>query len=185
MCGCVGVSRRARLNFDLQRQHLIELIQQGRIEDALAFAQDTLGPHGEESPELLEALEQAMTLLLYEEPAACPVGHLLATTQRQQVADQLNTAILNSLRQSAEPRLPPLLRTLQWAQECLDEHLLYPQVASLSEVSFNDPPVATRPVEEPSVTARSGPRSGPTAGRPRAATLTGGLPPGVAERALL
>ncbi|KAJ2174895.1 hypothetical protein GGF45_004001, partial [Coemansia sp. RSA 551] len=41
-----------RLYFHLQQQQLIELIRQGKSEEALEFAQDELAPHGEEHPEL-------------------------------------------------------------------------------------------------------------------------------------
>ena len=42
--------------FHLQQQRLIELIRQGREEQALDFAQEYLAPQGEDNPELLEEL---------------------------------------------------------------------------------------------------------------------------------
>ena len=65
----------------------------------------------------------------------------MAPDQRQQVADRLNTAILTSLRQAHEPRLPALLRTVLWAQEALEDHLKCPQIASRSEITLEDPVV--------------------------------------------
>jgi hypothetical protein len=44
------------LFFHLQQQRLIELIRQGRTEQALAFAQEYLAPHGEENEAFLEEL---------------------------------------------------------------------------------------------------------------------------------
>ena len=44
------------LAFHLQQQRLIELIREGRVDDALEFAQENLAPLGEEQPALLEEL---------------------------------------------------------------------------------------------------------------------------------
>jgi hypothetical protein len=44
------------LAFHLQQQRLIELIREGRVDDALEFAQENLAPLGEEHPALLEEL---------------------------------------------------------------------------------------------------------------------------------
>lgn len=53
------------LFFHLQQQRLIELIRQGKTEEALQFAQEYLAPHGEENEAFLEELgEQGADLLL-------------------------------------------------------------------------------------------------------------------------
>jgi hypothetical protein len=44
------------LFFHLQQQRLIELIRSGKTEEALAFAQEYLAPHGEENEAFLEEL---------------------------------------------------------------------------------------------------------------------------------
>lgn len=44
------------LFFHLQQQRLIELIRQGKTEEALMFAQEYLAPHGEENEAFLEEL---------------------------------------------------------------------------------------------------------------------------------
>lgn len=46
----------APLFFHLQQQRLIELIREGRVEDALAYAQEYLAPKGEENGDFLEDL---------------------------------------------------------------------------------------------------------------------------------
>ena len=50
------------LAFHLQQQRLIELIREGRVDDALEFAQENLAPLGEEQPALLEELGAPLTL---------------------------------------------------------------------------------------------------------------------------
>lgn len=48
----------ARLFFRLQQQRFIELIREGKTEEALEFAQESLAPRGEENPAFLEELER-------------------------------------------------------------------------------------------------------------------------------
>ena len=45
-----------QLSFHLQQQRLIELIRQGKTEEALEHAQEYLAPPGEEDPAFLEEL---------------------------------------------------------------------------------------------------------------------------------
>lgn len=48
----------SRLFFRLQQQRFIELIREGKTEQALEFAQESLAPRGEENPSFLEDLER-------------------------------------------------------------------------------------------------------------------------------
>ncbi|GAA5870607.1 hypothetical protein JCM16303_001533 [Sporobolomyces ruberrimus] len=57
------------LHFSLLQQHLIELIRQQKIPEALEFAQTELAPRGEEHPKFLEELEKTMALLAFEMPS--------------------------------------------------------------------------------------------------------------------
>ena len=45
-----------QLSFHLQQQRLIELIRQGKTEEALEHAQEYLAPPGEEDPAFLQEL---------------------------------------------------------------------------------------------------------------------------------
>ncbi|GAA6062308.1 hypothetical protein JCM10212_006860 [Sporobolomyces blumeae] len=56
------------LHFALLQQHLIELIRQDRLVDALEFAQAELAPRGQEHVEFLDELEKTMALLAFELP---------------------------------------------------------------------------------------------------------------------
>ena len=49
--------------FHLQQQRLIELIRQGKTEDALSFAQEYLAPHAEENEAFLEELGKTVVVL--------------------------------------------------------------------------------------------------------------------------
>ena len=49
-----------QLSFHLQQQRLIELIRQGKTEEALEHAQEYLAPPGEEDPAFLEELGECL-----------------------------------------------------------------------------------------------------------------------------
>ncbi|KAJ1909546.1 hypothetical protein IWQ60_011115 [Tieghemiomyces parasiticus] len=119
-----------QLYFHLQQQRLIELIRTGKIEDALLFAQEELAPRGEEFPELLDELEKTMTLLVFDPTAnvQSPVSSLLDFSQRQKVAIELNSAILAARSCPHDPKLPSIVKLLQWSQSQLDEAVDYPHL---------------------------------------------------------
>mmetsp|Transcript_23141 Transcript_23141/g.59467 ORF Transcript_23141/g.59467 Transcript_23141/m.59467 type:complete len:299 (+) Transcript_23141:59-955(+) len=128
----------SQLAFHLRQQQLIEIIREGRIEDALVFAQQELAPAGEQNPAFLEELERTMALLAFEDSATCPVGHLLEPTQRYKTASELNGAILASQAQQTEPKLPTVLRMLQRTQKNLAEkNIVFPQVTDLASARFS------------------------------------------------
>ncbi|CAG8717223.1 5761_t:CDS:2, partial [Acaulospora colombiana] len=120
-----------RVNDLNPEQRLIEYIRQGKVVEALEFAQDELAPRGEENPEFLEELERTMALLAFDDTAVSPVGDLLHHSQRQRTASELNAAILTSQSQEKDPKLPSMLKMLVWAQDELDEKVLFPRMKNL------------------------------------------------------
>ncbi len=52
-----------QLSFHLQQQRLIELVRQGKVEEALDFAQEYLAPQGEGNPAFLQELGEHMASL--------------------------------------------------------------------------------------------------------------------------
>ncbi|KAF2568709.1 hypothetical protein F2Q68_00025623 [Brassica cretica] len=103
------------LFFHLQQQRLIELIRQGKTEEALEFAQEELAPRGEENVNLLD------------------ISHRLKT------ASEVNAAILTSQSHEKDPKLPSLLKMLIWAQNQLDEKAVYPHINDLSTGQLENP----------------------------------------------
>ncbi|KAF9672299.1 hypothetical protein SADUNF_Sadunf11G0026900 [Salix dunnii] len=157
-----------QLFFHLQQQRFIELIRNGKVEEALEFAQEELAPRGEENQSFLEELERTVALLAFEDVSNCPVGGLLDISQRLKTASEVNAAILTS--QSREkavlffplgrihrniekgralllkgicvyPKLPNLLKMLLWAQNQLDEKAAYPRINDLSTAMLEDPAI--------------------------------------------
>ncbi|XP_027362931.1 protein GID8 homolog isoform X2 [Abrus precatorius] len=132
-----------QLFFHLQQQRLIELIRNGKVEEALEFAQEELAPRGEENvnQSFLEELERTVALLAFEDVSNCPVGELLDISQRLKTASEVNAAILTSQSHEKDPKLPSLLKMLIWAQNQLDEKAAYPRISDLSTAILEDPTV--------------------------------------------
>ncbi|KAG5883111.1 hypothetical protein JTB14_004645 [Gonioctena quinquepunctata] len=129
------------LYFHLQQLHLIELIRNNRIEEALAFAQSHLSEAGEEDPSVLSELERTVALLAFEEPLTCPFGDLLAPSHRQKVASEVNAAILKMEHQeTTAPKISTLLKLILWAQEKLNKkNMKYPKMTNLATATIEDP----------------------------------------------
>jgi hypothetical protein len=121
------------LYFRLQQQKLIEYIRQGRIVEALQFAQEELALRGQESPEFLSELESTMALLAFETSSSAPqaISSLLSPHQRMKTAGEVNAAILESLSQGKESKLVGLLKLLCWGESMLDERAEFPKVSVL------------------------------------------------------
>ncbi|XP_076034163.1 GID complex subunit 8 homolog protein Houki [Oratosquilla oratoria] len=145
-CGCIQEAIRmvtalhpeilddnSQLYFHLQQQMLIELIREGRVEEAVVYAQDHLAERGTRDPAVLRELERTLALLAFEQPHTSPFGDLLHPSHRQKVASELNAAILKAQNQEeTTPRIAKLLKLLLWGQEELNKKKVpYPVMTDL------------------------------------------------------
>ncbi|KAK8384517.1 hypothetical protein O3P69_014234 [Scylla paramamosain] len=124
----------SQLYFHLQQQVLIELIREGRVEEAVVYAQDHLAERGQRDPSILNELERTLALLAFDQPDTSPFGDLLHPSHRQkQVASELNAAILRAQNQEeTTPLLAELLKLLLWAQDELNKKKVqYPYMTDL------------------------------------------------------
>lgn len=140
-------TRNPALYFHLQQQQLIELIRAGDATRALEFATAELAPTGGSHPAHLGELEATLALLAFDAPAdadTCPVAALLAPSQRQKTASELNAAILASQNQETMPRLPGLLRSVLWAEGQLEKVVKFPHM-SVVDAELSAPTGATAP----------------------------------------
>jgi glucose-induced degradation protein 8 len=126
------------LYFHLQQLHLIELIREGKIEEALRFAQNKIAEAGETHPEVLNELERTLALLAFEKPQNSPFADLLEQTHRQKIASELNAAILRlEHKQNQNPRIQSVLKLILWAQSELDKrNISYAKMTDLASASF-------------------------------------------------
>ena len=82
--------------------------------------------------------KKIQTLLVFPEPQSSPLASLLDPSRRQKIARDVNAAILSSFHQQNEPRLPMLFKMLVWAQNKLDENVVYPRCDEFSTSSATE-----------------------------------------------
>lgn len=118
------------LFFHLQQLQLIELIREGKVEEALAFAQSKLSESGDE---IRFELERTLALLAFEKPQESPFSDLLEQSYRQKIASELNSAILRCEHsEDSTPKMMFLLKLILWAQSKLDSRSIsYPKMKNL------------------------------------------------------
>ncbi|XP_054714423.1 glucose-induced degradation protein 8 homolog isoform X1 [Uloborus diversus] len=126
------------LFFHLQQQHLIELIRERNIEEALKYAQEQLAERGEENKEVLAELERTLALLAFDEPERSPFGDLLHPSHRQKIASEVNAAILEMENsESTTPKLAIMLKLMLWSQEELEKKKVkYPKMTDIADGSM-------------------------------------------------
>ncbi|PRD26998.1 UNVERIFIED_CONTAM: Glucose-induced degradation protein 8-like protein [Trichonephila clavipes] len=129
------------LFFHLQQQHLIELIRERNIEEALKYAQEQLAERGEENREVLSELERTLALLAFDEPERSPFGDLLHPSHRQEIASEVNASILEmENRDSTTPKIATLMRVMLWIQEELEKKKVkYPKMTDIANGIIEEP----------------------------------------------
>ncbi|KAI8467332.1 MAG: SPRY-domain-containing protein [Monoraphidium minutum] len=83
------------VQFHLSCQQYIELVRQRRVDEAVQFAQAVLAALLRGAPQWEGALKDVVALIVYEDPEASPLGHLMSRRQREKVADAVNAAVLS------------------------------------------------------------------------------------------
>lgn len=127
------------LAFHLQQQQLIELIRERKLEDALLFAQNHLCEYGENNVKIQEELERTMALLAFENPNDSPFSDLLQSVQRQRLASEVNSFILEYENLESTAKLNVLVRMLLWSQDLLDKRsIAYPKITDLGNAKIED-----------------------------------------------
>merc|ERR1739838_825458 len=126
------------LHFSLQIQHLIELIRQKKIEQAVLFAQEDIVEKGD-YPECHPELERAMGLLAYDKPEKSPFSDLLKPTYRLKVWTSVNEAIRSLKREKTKSQLDKLTRYVHWSQQLLTERdISYTRLTDFVDSKFSD-----------------------------------------------
>eukprot|EP00898_Chlorokybus_atmophyticus_P007569 jgi/Chlat1/7813/Chrsp66S07270 len=100
------------VQFALNCQKFIELIQTSSVTEAVEFAQSVLSRFRDQLPSRDQTLQDVVALLAYEHPEESPLASLLQFSQREAVADTVNAAVLQHGSPSTQPVLEQLLRQL-------------------------------------------------------------------------
>ena len=69
-----------------------------------------------------------MALLAFEDPLSSPLAEFLEMSHRQQVASELNAAILASQYQAQDSSVSGLLSLLRWSETQLAEKTTFPHL---------------------------------------------------------
>lgn len=129
------------LYFHLLQQHTIELIREGRVGDALMYAQTHLAEKGIENTSVLPEIESTLALLAFDSPEQSPYGDLLLPSQRQKVASEVNAALLSldASCSSSDSQLSGLFKLLLWAQDELsNKKTRYPKMTNIVTGTLED-----------------------------------------------
>ncbi|CAA7020797.1 unnamed protein product [Microthlaspi erraticum] len=119
-------------NFYFKQQKTIELIREGKGEEATAYCKKELTPLVQGNKALLEELERTITLRVFDDPYPCQYKELIDTSRRFKSASEVNAAILTNQTGEKGSKLERLLKMLFWTQDQADEKALYPRLSDLS-----------------------------------------------------
>jgi len=133
------IDNNRNLYFKLQQQQLIELIRDHLLEEALQFSQQQLSVDGDYLQ--LPELERTLSLLAFDKPEMSPYSDLLHSSHRQQLASEVNEAILKEQSGEGEPSKPKLvslIKLLLWTQNELDKKKIkFTRISDLTSASFS------------------------------------------------
>ena len=121
---CKILDTDASLHFSLLRLQLIQLIRKATdtpnadITAALDFATTHLAPRAPTRPEFLEDLERTMALLIFDrDKLEPPLAALLDPALRQEIAREVNQALLKSESGRTRTILHELVNHRSWAYQ--------------------------------------------------------------------
>ncbi|CAG2103085.1 unnamed protein product [Medioppia subpectinata] len=133
------IDNNRHLYFKLQQQQLIELIREHLLEEALQFSQQQLSVDSDYLQ--LPELERTLSLLAFDKPENSPYSDLLHSSHRQQLASEVNEAILKEQSgegQASKPKLVSLIKLLLWTQNELEKKKVkFTKISDLMSASFS------------------------------------------------
>lgn len=105
----------------------------------MQFAQNHLCEYGETNERIQEELERTMALLAFENPVDSPFSDLLHSVQRQKLASEVNSAILEFENLESTAKLNVLIKMLLWSQDLIDKKsIAFPKMTDLANARVED-----------------------------------------------
>ncbi len=125
--------------FVLQRQILINYIQENNLTEALYFAKNTMLPLVEGDNFLYKELEKTMGLMAYENINDIPEKEIITEKFLEKIASKTNLVILNNLSRDKiiNLNLEMLIKLTKFTQNELKEEIDFPQITSFSPLLFS------------------------------------------------
>ncbi|KAG0245038.1 hypothetical protein BGW41_004295 [Actinomortierella wolfii] len=114
-----------QMNFKMQCQKFIEIVRQGSNKgpEALMFAQEVLAVFRKidevGAKRYILELDEILPILAYKDPEKSPKAHLLHQSERDKLADLMNSAVLGYNGMSGEPALQKIIKQATLVRELL------------------------------------------------------------------
>ncbi|RHZ79265.1 hypothetical protein Glove_150g75 [Diversispora epigaea] len=109
--------------FKLHIQQFIETVRTGNAIEALMFAQTVLGkftePHFPNEQKFRGELNEVSSIMAYTDPETSPSARFFSQARRDQLADEINNAILSRGHQMSESVLEKIIKQATVAREYL------------------------------------------------------------------
>ena len=123
----------------LQRQILINYIQENKLNEALYFAKNTLLPLVEGDDFLYKELEKTMGLMAFENINDAPEKEMFTEKFLEKIASKINLVILNYLSPNKLMNidLEMLIKLMKFTQNELKDEIDFPQITSISPLIFS------------------------------------------------
>ena len=125
------------MHFELQKQKLIEIIKQNKVEESIEFAQKTLYPITQSDQTLLSELEKIMSLLVFEDISQSPFKELGTIEQLKKLSSTINLRILEAQMQPTDLILPMVMKLLNYSQEKLKAEITFPEIISVCPLKIS------------------------------------------------
>ena len=123
----------------LQRQILLNYMQDNKIHDALYFAKNTLLPLVQGDNLLYQDFENTIGLMAYENINESPEKDIVSNKFLEKIASKTNLVILNYLSRDKmmNLNLEMLIKLMNFTQNELKKEIDFPQVTSISPLTFS------------------------------------------------
>mmetsp|Transcript_102465 Transcript_102465/g.235091 ORF Transcript_102465/g.235091 Transcript_102465/m.235091 type:complete len:235 (+) Transcript_102465:1624-2328(+) len=109
------------VHFRLRQQQLCKIIADGEVERAIEFARQVVLPFVDENPAMLPQLEHAMGLLAFREASNSAFGETVSAVAREELADEVDEAILRFYDVQKEATLENILKHIKHVEAALVE----------------------------------------------------------------
>ena len=123
----------------LQRQILLNYMQDNKIHDALYFAKNTLLPLVQGDNLLYQDFENTIGLMAYENINESPEKDIVSNKFLEKIASKTNLVILNYLSRDKmmNLNLEMLIKLMNFTQNELKNEIDFPQITSISPLTYS------------------------------------------------
>ena len=123
----------------LQRQILLNYMQDNKLHEALYFAKNTLLPLVEGDNFLYQDFENTIGLMAYENINESPEKDIVSNKFLEKIASKTNLVILNYLSRDKmmNLNLEMLIKLMNFTQNELKNEIDFPQITSIAPLTFS------------------------------------------------